>query len=86
MDIGSRNTGTPETIYRDVVHQYYNDGAYHQEDAVLRNRSPVVATLCSQRTGSTEYLCDGDEAKERKIIQITLSPLNMLFNKSNALN
>ena len=50
----------------DVVYQYYNDGAYHQEDAVLRNRSPVVATLVGQRTGSTEYLCDGDEAKEKE--------------------
>ena len=50
----------------DVVYQYYNDGAYHQEDAVLRNRSPMVATLVGQRTGSTEYLCDGDEAKEKE--------------------
>ena len=27
---------------------------------------PVVATLVGQRTGSTEYLCDGDEAKEKE--------------------
>ena len=55
-----------EPFIGDVVYQYYNDGTYHQENAVLRNPVPVVATLVGQRTGSTEYLCDGDEAKEKE--------------------
>ena len=55
-----------EPFIGDVVYQYYNDGTYHQEDAVLRNRPPMVAALIGKRTGSTEHLCNGDEAEEEE--------------------
>ena len=65
------------------MHEDHNHSAYHQDNAVLGDGPPMVAALIGKRTGSTEHLCNGDEGRGRgKIIQITLSPLNMLFNKS----
>ena len=33
---------------------------------MLSDRPPVVATFVGKRTGRTEHLCDGDEAKEEE--------------------
>ena len=46
MDIGSRNTGKHlKPFIGDVVYQYYNDGAYHQEDACARVIGPQWSPL-----------------------------------------
>lgn len=50
----------------DVVHEDHNHSAYHQDNAVLGDGPPMVAALIGKRTGSTEHLCNGDEAEEEE--------------------
>ena len=53
-------------LIRDVVHQDHYDRTYHQDDGMLCDGSPVVATFISQRTGSTKHLYDRDEAEAKE--------------------
>lgn len=66
----------------DVVHEDHNHSAYHQDNAVLGDGPPMVAALIGKRTGSTEHLCNGDEAEEEENNPDYFVSFEYAFNKS----
>ena len=45
------------------MQKHYYHSTYHQDDGVLCNRSPMVATFVSQRRRCRKHLDDRDEAE-----------------------
>ena len=63
------------------MYQYHNECPYHQDDAVLGNRSPVVTAFVGERAGCTEHLYYGDQAKEQENNPYYLVTLEYIFNQ-----
>ena len=61
--------------------KYDNECPYHQNDAMVGNRSPMVATFVGQRTCGTEHFHDGNQAKKQEYDPNDFVAFKYVFNK-----